>query len=181
MRRILLAGALSCTIASYSWAQDWRELYQRGYGAAPEASLDFGAPEEQPPHVIMAPTILPISIIDGRAGVQVDFGGGRVSATMIIDTGASIMSVSESLAFKLAARHDATFAPDIKIAMADGRAEMKARIVIHLFSLGGLVFRETEAIVNPDGIQMLLPFDVLAKAGRFTIDVGAKLLIFGGG
>jgi hypothetical protein len=184
MRAIVMAGAALAALGCSAQAQDanWRELYQRGYNAAPEASLapDDGSYFPAAPHVILAPTIVPISIDRGRARVEVKFPD-YVHQRMVIDTGASVMSVSKALAHGLLGRGLASSAGQVEIAQADGTVGTKDRIIIHWLMIGDRSMSNIEAIINPDDVEMLLPFGVLAQAGRFTIDVSARLLIFGGG
>lgn len=168
-------GAAWAALSGPAEAQDWRALYLRGYEAAPEWAPPASAPVE------LGVDRVPIVIAGGRARVRVSFGGGRALATMVIDTGASVMSVSATLAKAMLDRGLAVRAGEIEIAQADGTIGMKDRIIIKSVKVGDRSIGAVEAIINPDGVEMLLPFGVLAGGGRFTIDVRAGLLIFGGG
>lgn len=178
MRRVLLAGAALAAF-SCAQAQDWREIYERGYRAAPEAALEAPPAQVDGP-AFLAPNVVPIVIEGGRAHVGVTFGDDPACWMMVIDTGASIMGVSKSLAATLVGRGLASAQGTMTIALADGTPIVREGILIHRLNIGNRVLRGVEAIVNPNGVEMLLPFGVLSSAGRFTIDVRAHLLIFGG-
>ena len=115
---------------------------------------------------------------DGRA-VFVDVILGSQPAHMLIDTGATDVTVSESLAQALLSRGEADEGPSAQVQLADGSTTTTRNISVHTFKIGDNVLRDVSAGVTPDGTDMLLGFPVLNQIGRFTIDTINKRLIFG--
>jgi clan AA aspartic protease (TIGR02281 family) len=115
---------------------------------------------------------------DGRAA-YVDVSLGTVPVRMLIDTGATNVSVTRSIAATLSANNEAVLLPiTADIAIADG-ATIQAQIIsIRALTIGRHTLRHVIAGVTPDGADMLLGFPVLNQAGRFTIDTKNRLLIF---
>jgi hypothetical protein len=147
----------------------------------PQASL---APPPPAQPVVAPPSsggdIVPIAIDHGRARVAVNFANYPLPQTMVIDTGASIMSVTNELAAAMMDRGIAyRMDQQTNICLADGACQMRDQIMIHKLSIGGRTVMEVPAIMVPDDVEMLLPFGVLNQAGKFTIDSAKGLLIFG--
>jgi gag-polyprotein putative aspartyl protease len=147
----------------------------------PQASL---APPP-PPQPIAAPPsnggdIVPIVVDHGRARVAVNFADYPLPQTMVIDTGASIMSVTNELAAALIER-DMAYRMDqqTNICLADGACRERDQIMIRKLSIGGRTVMDVPAIMVQDNVEMLLPFGVLNQVGKFTIDSAKGLLIFG--
>ena len=145
----------------------------------PQASL---AP---PPQPVAAPPpgggdIVPIVVDHGRARVAVNFANYPLPQTMVIDTGASIMSVTNELAAALIER-DMAYRMDqqTNICLADGACQERDQIMVRKLSIGGRTVMDVPAIMVEDNAEMLLPFGVLNQAGKFTIDSAKGLLIFG--
>jgi predicted aspartyl protease len=164
MRQLLLAGA--------AWA----------VFILPVAAWDTDCLAPPAPEAPMAglDEAIPLDITD-RAHVGVGFGGALSQIPMVIDTGASIMSVSASLAGLLLRNGLAVENGRMLIRQADGMATSKERISVNALTVGGLVVRNVPAIINPDNVEMLLPFSFLANAGSFTIDVKHGFMVLGGG
>ncbi len=115
---------------------------------------------------------------DGRA-VFVDVILGSQPAHMLIDTGATDVTVSESLAQELLSRGEADEGPSAQVQLADGTTTTARNIYVHTLRIGDNVLRDIRAGVTPDGTDMLLGFPVLNQIGRFTIDTVNRRLNFG--
>jgi predicted aspartyl protease len=63
--------------------------------------------------------------------------------------------------------------------MADGRKTPSRQFIIHEVRIGSHVLDNVVAGVGPDNAATLLPFSVLNRVGRFTIDTTDNKLIFG--
>jgi predicted aspartyl protease len=98
---------------------------------------------------------------------------------MLIDTGATEMLVTNTLADELVAKGDAEATSDETYILANGQTDQARRIVIHKMRIGPHVLNKIVAGVVPDSAAMLLPFPVLNLIGRFTIDTANNKLIFG--
>jgi clan AA aspartic protease (TIGR02281 family) len=119
-------------------------------------------------------------ISNGRvAVVQVGLGDAAPAVPMLIDTGATEMSVTNTLADELLAKGDAEATSDGTYTLANGQTDQARRVVIHKVRVGPHVLNNMVAAVVPDSAAMLLPFPVLNLIGRFTIDTANNKLIFG--
>jgi clan AA aspartic protease (TIGR02281 family) len=115
---------------------------------------------------------------DGRS-VRVDVHLGSLTKRMLIDTGATGLSIPEWVAGRLLLRREAVEAEGAILTLANGCEERRGGVNIFSISIGGQVLRDVYATVAPDGSEALLGFPVLNQAGRFTIDTKAGVLIFG--
>jgi clan AA aspartic protease (TIGR02281 family) len=122
---------------------------------------------------------VPIYFERGGSAVYVDVILGSQAAHMLIDTGATKPTVSESLAQELLSRGEAAEGPQARVQLADGSTIIARIIYVHTFKIGDKILRDIEAGVTPDGTDMLLGFPVLNQVGRFTIDTNTNRLIFG--
>ncbi len=144
----------------------------------PQASL---APPPPPQPVAAPPSgggdIVPIVVDHGRARVAVNFANYPLPQTMVIDTGASIMSVTNELAAALIDRGMAyRMDQQTSICLADGACQARDQIMVRKLSIGGRTVIDVPAIMVQDNVEMLLPFGVLNQAGKFTIDSAKGLL-----
>ena len=106
-------------------------------------------------------------------------GDYPIPQAMIIDTGASIMSIPRSFAAELFSRGIATEDGTTNMCIADGSCSPRVHFWISRVTIGSHVIEHVEGVVAPDGASMLLPFSVITSAGRATIDTQKGLLIFG--
>jgi clan AA aspartic protease (TIGR02281 family) len=104
---------------------------------------------------------------------------GDVPVTMRIDTGASDMLITETVAKTLIAKGEADWTTDATYQTADGHNATTRRVTIHDVRVGWHVLHNVVAYVAPDNAYPLLPFGVLDQVGRFTIDTNANKLILG--
>ncbi len=115
---------------------------------------------------------------DGRS-VRIDVELGSVTKRMLIDTGASGVSIPESVADRLLVQREAVEAESAIVTLANGSEERQRGVRILSISIGGHVLHDVYANVGPDSSEPLLGFPVLNHVGRFTIDTNAGVLIFG--
>ena len=122
---------------------------------------------------------VPIMVVRNSALVSVMLGS--MGATMIIDTGASIMVVTPQTADRLVANREAREDGSGKASLADGRVITERRIVVSKIQIGAHALTDVEAAVTPDneGVDELLPFSVLSRFGKFSLDIPNRKLIFG--
>ena len=119
-----------------------------------------------------------IGIVNAGNEVLAQLTVGSQPVVMVVDTGANEMSITDSVAKSLVARGEAEWTSDATIAIADGSRVKEGRVVIHEVQIGLHVLSAITAGVVPDSAPMLLPFPVLNRVGRFTIDTTANKLIF---
>ena len=115
---------------------------------------------------------------DGRS-VRVDVQLGSLTRRLLIDTGATGLSIPESVAYRLLLRHEAVEAEEAMVMLANGSEERQRGVRILSLSIGGQLLRNVYATVAPDDAEPLLGFTVLNQVGRFTIDTNAGVLIIG--
>jgi clan AA aspartic protease (TIGR02281 family) len=123
-----------------------------------------------------------VPIYTGAHGsaAYVDVGIGTRTVRMLIDTGATNVSVIRSIAAALIANHEAVLLPvTAPIKIADGSTILEQIISIRTLTIGRHTLHHVIAGVAPDGADMLLGFPVLNQVGRFTIDTANGQLIFG--
>jgi predicted aspartyl protease len=98
---------------------------------------------------------------------------------MLVDTGATGMTVSESIADSLIANGQATEAAAEMVGLAGGVKREFRQVDISSVTVGGHVVTNVHAGVVPDGSDMLLGLGVLAKvSGKFAINVANSTLDF---
>lgn len=120
-----------------------------------------------------------VGIVNLGKAVFAEVTLGDQPVMMEIDTGATDMEITESVAGTLLSRGEADAAPEATYTMADGHTTIARRVVIHEVRIGWHVLHNVVAGVGPDNASTLLPFSVLDQVGRFTIDTTNNKLIFG--
>jgi clan AA aspartic protease (TIGR02281 family) len=103
---------------------------------------------------------------------------GSSYVTALIDTGATSVSIPQSLAQGLVANGDATYQGEDTVTIADGSSRRQSLVKIKTIQLGSIVLHDVLATVAPDGADVLLGNSALDKLGRVTIDKAAGLLTF---
>jgi uncharacterized protein YraI len=122
---------------------------------------------------------VPIYVDDSGRAVRVDVQLGSMTQRMLIDTGATNLSLPRSVANDLLQRGEATLDDAGRVTIADGSMLAITRIRVGTLRIGDRVLHNIDAGVLPDGSEPLLSFPVLNQAGKFTIDTTAGQLIFG--
>ena len=111
--------------------------------------------------------------------LAVDVILGSQPLRMLIDTGATMMSLPWDVAMALINSGDAEYGPKESFRLADGSIREQWTIIIHRMTIGSHVLTNVSASVAPTGATPLLGFTILNRVGRFTIDVAAGQLTFG--
>jgi gag-polyprotein putative aspartyl protease len=119
-------------------------------------------------------------VSNGRAAaVKVYFGDH--STVMMIDTGASSMSLTPEFANELVQAGLAHYTgQSVQVTLANGGQESEREIIVDRVTIGQHTLANVEATITGAGGVMLLPFPVLNQMGKFTIDTRNNLLTFGG-
>jgi hypothetical protein len=151
-----------------------------------ETACHTSTPRPEPTVVASAPAptyTSPVSmrlpITFGNSGAYIAVSIGTTAATMLVDTGATGMTVSESIANQLIASGQATSAPAETVGLAGGVKQEFRQVNISSVTVGGHVVTNVHARVVPDGADMLLGLGVLAKvSGKFAINVANSTLDF---
>lgn len=126
-----------------------------------------------------APTATPIYLDRDRRTVRVDVKLGSITKRMVIDTGATGLSVPGWIADRLLIRREAIRSESARFTLANGAKEIRSGIKVWSVSVGGHTLLDVYATVAPHEAEPLLGFPFLNHVGRFTIDTIAGLLIFG--
>ena len=136
-----------------------------GYGHLPNWPSTLGSSAS----TTSAHTVIPFR--SGPAGMYVYVGLGGVPHNMLLDTGASISSVTTPIAQKLIARGQAVVLPgSVSITLADGSTSDHPAIGVDTVTIGRYVLHNVQMVVNDDGATLLLGLPVLNTIGSFTVD-----------
>jgi clan AA aspartic protease (TIGR02281 family) len=144
----------------------------QAYVATPPAQAYVAAT----PAPTYAPALdrLPVMISHNQAHAAVSLG--TLPVIMLIDTGCTNMSVSQSIAERLLTSGQAMRGEEVEATLADGSTHTEASIVINSMTVGGHVLSDVPASVSPNGAEMLLGFNVLNRvSGKFAINVNPTL------
>jgi clan AA aspartic protease (TIGR02281 family) len=106
---------------------------------------------------------------------------GDQYVNMLLDTGATDVSVNRSVAEQLVASGHATWGPTEQSTLAGGLTTDTPTILIDSVQVGSHVIANVRAGVDPDGSMSLLGMSVLRRinSGKFTIDTANNVLVFG--
>jgi gag-polyprotein putative aspartyl protease len=112
-------------------------------------------------------------------GMNVAVSLGTMPVTMVIDTGAIGMTVSQTVADWLVSNGHATTGPSEKKVMADGGVKEFKTIDIDTLNIAGHELHKVHAGVTPDGAGMLLGLPILAQlTTKFAVDFTSAKLTF---
>jgi hypothetical protein len=156
-----------------------------GHGFCTVSAIQAPPPPAYRPPVYTPPAYrppsrdeVPIISLGGKGGaVYVRLGG--TTLPMLIDTGATMMSLPEDTADALLASGEAQYSPNgpQEFSMADGHTATEQVIVIFKLQIGNHTLYNVEASVAPVGATPLLPFPALRALGA-TLDTANNQLIF---
>lgn len=134
------------------------------------------APVYSPPtYTTPATNRMPITF--AHAGAYVAVSIGTMPETMLVDTGATGMTVTESVANQLIASGQATEQQAETATLAGGVKHEFRQVDINSVTVAGHVVNNVHAGVVPDGSDMLLGLGVLAKvSNKFAINVANSTL-----
>jgi predicted aspartyl protease len=117
---------------------------------------------------------------DGKGGHTVDVTlGTSMPATMLLDTGATIVSVPQDIADQLISIGEAVVITQANFTIADGTTSTQNVIDIGKFTVGGKTLYHIKASVGPNGAMMLLGTNVLNRFGKYSVDAANNQLILG--
>jgi hypothetical protein len=138
-----------------------------------------------PPASVTVPVPAPTSV--GMNSIPIVLRGpsalvpmsvGTMPITALIDTGATGMTVSETVANWLLSNNQATNAPSGKAIFADGIAR-DAKYIDNTVTIAGHELHNIRAGIVPDNADMLLGFSVLNQvSSKFAIDTANSRLVF---
>jgi clan AA aspartic protease (TIGR02281 family) len=120
-----------------------------------------------------------VGIVANERGALIRVDLGSHYTLMMIDTGATMMTVTDSVAKQLIDANEATSGQNKTYVLANGQSSTTKSIVIATVQLGSHKLHNVAAAVVTDGALMLLPFPVLNLMGKFTIDTANSKLVFG--
>jgi predicted aspartyl protease len=165
-------GVMECRFES---STDVRPAVWHDSTTAPTAPV--AAPANAPaPAAVPAPlSSAPLTFDNQGANVAVSLGSMPV--TMVVDTGAIGMTVTETVANWLVSNNQATNAPSEKKVLADGGQREFKTIDIDTLNIAGRELHKVHAGVVQDGAGMLLGLPILAQlTTKIAIDfTNAKL------
>jgi gag-polyprotein putative aspartyl protease len=174
-------GVMSCRWVSYDKLARWQDGPSAPTPFIPPAAVAL-APEP-PPYAPPPPTssgvsdTVPLTMRGNAAYLMAVVGGERVE--MLLDTGATEMTIHESLAERLVASGRAEIGPDGTMSLADGSTHPARHVIIHRLTVAGHTVTDVIAGIEPDGADMLLGVGVLrGMAGRAAVDFANSRLIF---
>jgi clan AA aspartic protease (TIGR02281 family) len=153
-------------------ARDWKPTTPTAQ-QSPSAPL---ADPRPPPHAVAdAVTLYPDH--EGSAlYAYIDIGPW--TERVLLDTGATNLTVTQPLAERLLAKGFAHEGPWVTTTLADGSEREGRTVIIDSVTIGRHVLRDVRAGVTRDGADMLLGLPLLSRIGRFTIDSLNHKLIF---
>lgn len=123
----------------------------------------------RPTAVAGSTAVLLFSEANGRRNF-VDAMIGSLPIRMLLDTGATEMSVTDTAAHTLVDKREASWGANITTVMADNTTRDTRTILIDRVVIGGKIITNVRAYVAPDGSDMLLGMGVLVRFGKFRID-----------
>jgi hypothetical protein len=131
-----------------------------------------------PPSVTSGEDSIPIIVTEGRrAHATVQVGSHLVQ--MLLDTGATDMTVTRHLADVLLANGEAKPMGSGQAKIADGSIVNEQQISINRVKIGSHVFIGVPAgVVENNKADMLFPLSLLGGIGKFQFDLPNKKLIF---
>jgi hypothetical protein len=169
-------GEMQCHVSMTDLKPSW---WVDKPAPTPDPFAPAPAPEADDPQVKPAPAANHLPLLLTQNGAYVAVSIGTTAANMLVDTGATGMTVSESVANELIANGQATSAPSETMVLAGGAKQEFRVLNISSVTVGGHVVRNVHAGVTPDGADMLLGLGVLAQvAPKFAINVANSTLDF---
>jgi clan AA aspartic protease (TIGR02281 family) len=105
--------------------------------------------------------------------------GSSTRVTAIVDTGATTVSIPESIANDLVGKGEAEFVDNATFTLADGR-DIESHIVrIARMQVGNITLHNVLAGTAPNDAEVLLGMSALDKLGVMTVDKAHGRLLFG--
>jgi clan AA aspartic protease (TIGR02281 family) len=117
---------------------------------------------------------------DGGQSLFIDVDLGTSAYSFQLDTGASDMTVTKTVAARLLRDGHATSGQPETVTLADGSSHTVPTLTINTVKVGTHRVSDVLATVSPDAAPMLLGMNVLNRIGRFTVDAPNRQLTFDG-
>jgi clan AA aspartic protease (TIGR02281 family) len=120
-----------------------------------------------------------IPIYPGHEGnaVLVDVIVGGQPVRMLLDTGATHISINRDLANRIVAQAQGSWGGTVDVRLADGSVVKERIINIETVNIGSHTIRNVQGSVT-DGETMLLPFPLVNSIAPFKIDTRNRELVF---
>jgi clan AA aspartic protease (TIGR02281 family) len=145
---------------------------------APPAMAPPPVVSSAPAPITSAVDAVPITVQRGAIHVDVTLGGRP--ATMLLDTGANVSSISASLAADLLAAGQAKDAgSSMPVPLADGSTTQERVVIVKTLIIGAHTRWNVRMLVSPGSADMLLGLSVLNAIGKFTVDAANSQLLLG--
>jgi gag-polyprotein putative aspartyl protease len=154
------SGVMDCRNPSFS---DVRPTVWHDPVTAPAAKPTVFDPQVKPTASPVAAPLGSASLTYDNRGMNVAVSLGTMPVTMVIDTGAIGMTVTETVANWLVSNGQATNGPNEKHALADGVEKDFKTIDIGTLNVAGHEIHNVRAGVSPDSASMLLGLPILAQ------------------
>jgi gag-polyprotein putative aspartyl protease len=136
-------------------------------------------------YVAPAPAYVPpslppyLQLIDGGNTLYAPIMLGDIPINAMVDTGATHLSITESLADQLLQTGQAAPGPDATVAIADGSESIERTVIIYRVTVAGRVIHNVRAGAASNGSPLLLGLSVLSSASaRVILDIADKRLVF---
>jgi predicted aspartyl protease len=115
-----------------------------------------------------------------NAGLHIAVKLGPMTYGMIVDTGATLGSITEVIAESLVTSGLAEWGDSGTSVLADGSEHVQRSVIVHSVELGGRIAFNVQFSVQPNNnATMLLGMSALNQFGRFTVDGQNGRLVFG--
>jgi hypothetical protein len=132
------------------------------------------------PGTTLADSGFGVPLIADNAGLHIAVKLGPMTYSMIVDTGATFGSVSETIAESLIASGLADSGRGMTSVLADGSEHQVRTVVVHSIEIGGRTASNIEfGVESNNNAVMLFGMNALNQFGKFTIDVQNNRLVFG--
>jgi clan AA aspartic protease (TIGR02281 family) len=139
-----------------------------------------GAPTVYDPQVRAAPSTGGdhVPFVHAQGGMHVSESLSGHPVIMVIDTGATAMTVPETLASQLVSNGQATYTGEVvEVTLADSSTRPEREIIINTLPVGSRTIRNVHGHVAPGGSDMLLGITVLARLSpKFAINTATNTL-----
>jgi aspartyl protease family protein len=170
MRNVLILAAIMIAAGTYM-----AQMADRMTAATPDTAMPVTVGQSQSQPVQSAGRTVTIPR-DRRGHFQTD---GRIEGQRInfmVDTGASMIALTENDAARIGVRPSRN---DYNATVTTANGKVKAaRVTLASVDVGGLVVRDVDAMVLPDGVlsENLLGLSYLSKLKRFEFANGQMVL-----
>jgi len=152
----------------------------------PPYAYQAPAPQAQAPAPTQEPSGKPVTAIKDSVPIYTDSGGNRIMidvlmggqiVRMVVDTGATHGTVTESVGLSLMASGHAKVIGEADVELADGSKKVEKVLLIRELRIGQHTIRDAHLSVSTSS-TMLIGFGIINGIAPFTIDTRAGELVF---